>query len=674
MNQKSTVCQICGCNCSLLATIENDRIVSVEGNPQAPHNRGGICVKGKMSPNILYAPDRILSPLKRRKNGSGFNTITWNDALSEIAEKLLKIKKAYGAEALAIYRGRSTRFIDRAFVAAFANLYGTPNVTGVWTLCVGPKIIGYRATFGASAFPMSDFRNAKLIVLWGTNPAASRMHRYFNLPGDIKHAVGSGAELVVIDPRRHRFAESAHHHLPINPGTDIHLNLALIKLIIDNCWVDNEYIRKYTTGFDQLVRHLNRFDLKAAASRIGIPLDDMVALARKVGTIKPATLDRREGVIHQINGTQINRTIAILIAITGNADIPGGLNFTAWPNWDNTLGISKALDVPSIWNSQYPLALDGAQTLTDAILLETPYPIKALISISGNPVASLPNTRRVKEAFAKLDLLVVNDLFMTETALSADYVLPGVTFYEKGEFHTEPLKPKQWIQTTEPLVHPLGESKPEWRFMKELAERIGYKNLSGFGNENDILRKVFDDSERPDFDPILLRQGLNLGPMTFGTLLDGGFKTPSGKIEIYSDWFAEKGYPPLPMAEDGCDCDDRYPYRLITGARVDAFDHSQHRNIESLRKLCPQPEAEIPAEIATHLSIATGDVIAVETKWGKMNIRSKVIHGMNPHTISIPHGWPGRDNVNYLVGDTLRDSIAGTPAYKAIPCNVVKAG
>lgn len=138
--------------------------------------------------------------------------------------------------------------------------------------------------------------------------------------------------------------------------------------------------------------------------------------------------------------------------------------------------------------------------------------------------------------------------------------------------------------------------------------------MSGFGNEDDILNKVFHDSQRSDLEPASLRQGLKLGSMTFGTLLDDGFKTPSGKIEIYSDWFAEKGYSPLPMAEDGCDCDDRYPYRLITGARVDAFDHSQHRNIESLRKLCPQPEAEIPAEIATHLSIATGDVIAVETK------------------------------------------------------------
>ena len=120
MIQKPTVCQICGCNCSLLATIENDRIVSVEGNPQAPHNRGGVCVKGKMSPNILYAPDRIASPLKRRKDGSGFSPITWDDALSEIAEKLLRIRNDHGAEALTIYRGRSTRFIDRAFIAAFA--------------------------------------------------------------------------------------------------------------------------------------------------------------------------------------------------------------------------------------------------------------------------------------------------------------------------------------------------------------------------------------------------------------------------------------------------------------------------------------------------------------------------------------------------------------------------
>ena len=673
MIQKPTVCQICGCNCSLLATIENDRIVSVEGNPQAPHNRGGVCVKGKMSPNILYAPDRIASPLKRRKDGSGFSPITWDDALSEIAEKLFRIKNDHGAEALTIYRGRSTRFIDRAFIAAFAQLYGTPNVTGVWTLCVGPKIIGYRATFGLSAFPMCDFRNAGLIVLWGTNPAASRMHRYFSLPGDIRSAVKKGAELVIVDPRKHRFAREADLHLPINPGTDTYLIMALIKLITDRGWADNDYIRKYTTGFDRLARSLEGFDLNTAAASTGIPLETIKELAKKIGNIKPVAIDRREGVIHQTNGTQINRALAILIAITGNADIPGGLNFTAWPNWDNTLGISKTLDVPAIWNSQYPLALDGAQTLTDAILEEEPYPIKAMISISGNPMSSLPNTKRVGEALGKLDLLVVNDLFMTETAAIADYVLPGATFYEKGEFHTEPLKPEQWIQATEPLVEPQGESKPEWRFIKSLAEHMGIQELSEFKNEDTILNKVFHDSGHPELDPTALRQGLNLGPMTFGTLLDSGFSTPSGKIEIYSDWLEQSGYAPLPVAEDACFCTDAYPYRLITGARSDAFDHSQHRNIPELRKLCPHPEAEIPTEIASFLGARNGDFIRVETQWGKMNIRLKIVDGMNPNTISIPHGWPGRDNVNYLVGDTLRDNIAGTPAYKAVPCNVVKA-
>ena len=182
----------------------------------------------------------------------------------------------------------------------------------------------------------------------------------------------------------------------------------------------------------------------------------------------------------------------------------------------------------------------------------------------------------------------------------------------------------------------------------------------------------FHDSGKPELDPVALRTGLNLGPMTSGAVLDGGFSTPSGKIEIYSEWFEQNGYAPLPVAEDTCSCTDAYPYRLITGARHDAFDHSQHRNIPELRKLCPHPEAEIPAEIASRLKLESGDFIKVKTEWGRMSIRSNIVHGMNPNTVSIPHGWPGSDNVNYLVGDTLRDIIAGTPAYKAVPCNVLK--
>ncbi|MBW1698132.1 MAG: molybdopterin-dependent oxidoreductase [Deltaproteobacteria bacterium] len=236
--KKPTVCQICGCNCRLLATVDHGKIVAVEGDPAAPQNRGGICIKGKYSPEILYAPDRLRTPLKRTDDKSGFEPIGWDRALKEIAGRLKQFKDTYGAQSLAIYRGRSTRFIDRIIISALARLFGTPNVTGVWTLCVGPKVLGYQATFGTPLFPRNDFKNARLIVLWDTNPPVTKMHRYFQLPQDIRSALNQGAELVVIDPRRHRFAGNATLHLPFTPGTDTYLIMALIRIIVERGWVD----------------------------------------------------------------------------------------------------------------------------------------------------------------------------------------------------------------------------------------------------------------------------------------------------------------------------------------------------------------------------------------------------------------------------------------------------
>jgi len=626
-----------------------------------------------MSPKVLYAPDRLTQPLIRRKPGGGFVPLSWEDALCEISERLQVLRDTYGPESLAIYRGRSTRFIDRCFISAFANLYGTPNVTGVWSLCVGPKVIGYQATFGTPLFPRCDFRNAKLILLWGTNPAVTRMHRYFNLPGDIRAAVKNGAELVVVDPRRHGFAKEAALHLAIAPGTDSFLIMALIKILIEKNLVDADYIRSYTSGFDRLCEAVKPLDLGSAAEKTGIDLPVIYELAGKLAKRKPASIDRREGIIHQANGTQLNRALAILTAITGNADIPGGLRFTETPPWKTSLGIEGKAAVPAIWKRRFPLAADGAQCIPEAILEANPYPIRALFSISGNPVSALPDTRRTISALRKLDLLVVNDLFMTEAAQMADIVLPGVTFFEKGEFHTEPLKPVPWLQTTEALVKPTGNAIPEWRFIAALARTMGYSVLPRFIDENDFLKRIFADSGRSDLDPAAMRRGMRLEPSPFGRLLEKGFDTPSGKIELYSRQLIERGYAPIPEAEDVCRCDYRYPYRLVTGSRVDPFDHSQHRNIPELLERCPHPEAEISLQMADRLRISNGDVIKIETERGSLAMRSRIVEGMNPAAVSIPHGWPGTENANYLIGDMLSDAVSGTPAYKAIPCSVLKS-
>ena len=643
------------------------------GDPHTPHNKGRLCIKGKLSPRILYAPDRLKTPMIRRKDGTGFNSAGWEDAIDKIAEKLQKIKASHGPESLAVYVGRSCRFIDRSFINAFARLFGTPNVTGVWSLCVGPKIVGYQAVFGPKLIARCDFPNAKLILLWGTNPAVSKMHRYFELPNDIRAAMKKGAELVVIDPRRHRFAKEANLHLPITPGTDTLLVFALIKTLIERGWVDEAYLQSHTVGYEQLCEAIKGVDLKKVCEKTGVGLETITGLAEKLWTVKPVSIDRREGVIHQPNGTQFNHALAILTAITGNADISGGLRFTPYDSWNTDLGIKRKVEIPAIWRERYPLSPDGAQTIPEARPEKRPYPIKALITIGGNPVAALPDTRRTLAALKSLEFLAVNDLFMTETARLADVVLPGVTFYEKGEFHNEPNKPVPWMQTTEPLVNPIAEARPEWRFMAQLAARMGWKSLSEFSDEDEILNRIFRDSGRNDLDPAAMRHGIPQESPPSGRLLNEGFNTPSGKIELYSSRFEQMGYPPLPVSRDVCTGNDSYPYRLVTGSRMGPFNHSQHRNIPELLKRCPFPVAEISPKIAVAAGLTGGESARIETEWGSLKIQLKIVEGMNPVTISIPHGWDGIRNANYLTGDVDRDPVCGTPAYKAIPCRIQKA-
>jgi anaerobic selenocysteine-containing dehydrogenase len=581
--EKPTTCQICACDCGLLATLEDGQVVEVRGDPENPHNRGGICVKGKSSPRVLQSAQRVLRPLIRNPSATGsFKEISWDGALNEIAARLTLIKDRYGPEALAIYQGKTTRFIDRTFISAFARLFGTPNVTGVWSFCVGPKVLGYRATFGAPLFPTCDFRHAKLIVLWGTNPAVSHMHRYLRVYDDILAAKRDGAKLVVIDPRPHATAKAAHVHLPVAPGTDSYLALGLVKLLIENEWIDHAFVENHTVGFSHLRDAVKGLDLASVASQTGIDAQLIVELARDLGTLKPASIDRREGTMHVVNGTQLNRVLAILSAITGNVDVPGGLTFQPGIPWDTSLGIDNAVEQKPFWAEVLPLAQDGTGLLADSILNDKPYPIRALISVAGNPVAVFPNAKKTIAALRDLDLLVVNDLFLTETAELAHIVLPGVTFFEKGEFETGPLKPGQWIKTTEPLVAPRGESKPEWVFFARLAEAMGFDALRGYGSEDDILQRVFSDSGRLDLDPAELRRGRSLQPISHGGLLENGFHTPSGKIELFSELLQKEGYSPLPEAEDACPTTTEYPFRLTTGARINAFDHSQHRNIPEL--------------------------------------------------------------------------------------------
>jgi anaerobic selenocysteine-containing dehydrogenase len=660
-----TFCQICRAECGMIAHLKDGKVVGVEGDPQDRWSKGKLCVKGRNAPRILYAEDRLLHPLLRDAKGGPLRRVTWDEAIDAIAEKMEAMRQEFGPEALAVYRGTTAKVVDEAVLSRLAKLYGTPNVTGTWSVCVGPKILAYGHTFGRPSMPWCDLKHANYIILWGANPAVTHLHRYHGITADIISARRRGAKLVIVDPRRLPLAHKADHYLQIRPGTDIALALAMIHHIIHSHLYDQAFVESHTLGFEELAAHVVPYTPRWAEQITDIPAAIIEEVATGFALTKPASLDRRQGVQHCGRATQALRAMAILMAITGNVDVAGGLMLTPDRRL-HSLPVPGDLPTParSFWRDRFPLAKDASALLPEAILSEKPYPIRGLIVVEGNPLSCFANTAKVRRALAKLDLVVVHDLFVNDTTELADVVLPACTFLEKGEISVQSLRTDYPVRTRTPVVEPPGEALPEWRWLSLLGRRLGYGDYFPFDEDQQAVDAVLDRAGWTGREPAV--------PIVHGRALKNGFSTPSGKIELYSRSLQESGFDPLPGAPLAWPQDSAYPYYLITGARVPQFYHSQHRNVPALRKAHGEPLAEMSRTLASQIGVEDGDEVSIQTHVGSAPFKVKVTEDIHPLTISIPHGWPGIHNANWLVDDLACDPLAATPPFRDMRCRVRK--
>jgi anaerobic selenocysteine-containing dehydrogenase len=661
-----TFCQICRAECGMIAHLEDGKVVSVEGDPEDQRSRGRLCVKGRNVQKILYAEDRLRYPLLRRSRTEGFQRVSWEGAIDFIADRMETMKERYGPQSLAFYQGTTARVLDEMVLRRVARLYGTPNVSGTWSVCVGPKILAYNNTFGRPPMPWCDLRNARYVILWGANPPVTHLHRYHGISADIAAARRRGARLVVIDPRLIPMAAKADVYLQIRPGTDLALALSMIHHIITNEFYDKEFVANHTFGFDELAEHITPYTPRWAEGITDIPAETTKEVATDFALIRPASLERRQGIQHSHNATQTLRAIAILLAVTGNVDVQGGLMLTPYRRL-KSLSVPEGLPQPSksYWSDRFPLARDASAYLPEAILSEKPYPLRGLIVTEGNPLSCFPNTGKVAQALDKLDLLVVHELFMNDTTQLADVVLPACTFLEKGEISVQSLRRDYPVRTRLPVVRPLYEALPEWKFFSLLGQRLGHDEFFPFTSDEDLIETALERAGWTGDEPAV--------STTPGRVLEKGFTTPTGKIELFSRFLQERGYDPLPTAPLDWPDDAAYPYYLISGARVPHFYHSQHRNIPPLRKAHPEPVAEIRRSLAAELGVTDGEEVKIETKVGTSLFKVKVSEGIHHRTVSIPHGWGGAHNANWLIDDLSYDPLAATPCYRDMRCRVEKA-
>ncbi len=693
--------------------MNRDRIERVSPDPDRPN--GVCCRRVGRAPDILYSPDRLLHPMARvgQRGENQFRNVGWDEALDVVAEKLRRTAARFGPEAACLYTGRGTferslwEMLSPAGVretSAWSLLFpfGSPNTTGAGSNCyVSHAVMAPAATFGIWGTDMfADLEHARLIVVWGTNPANASPPGHMSA---IAKACERGARVIVIDHRRTETAKkTGAQWIAVRPGTDGALALAMIATLVEEGLHDSPFAEQWTVGFEDLRAYVARYTPEAAESVTGVPAGVIRQAARDIARSGGASLLSYSGLEYSTSGVQNLRAILVLWALSGNLDVPGG-NILKTPGTDFAVNPRRRLSPPAgplpIGADKYPLYHSlrheaQAMELPRAILDNDPYPVRALLVFGASITTAYPDPALWRRAFSALDFLLVVDRFPTETAGYADIVLPAATAFEYESY----LIVDNVVTMRRKLIEPVGDSRSDWDIVAGIAGRLGYGQLfprstdemlewafEGTGIDLAALRNSPDGLPVPSAAPSYRKweSGL-LRP-------DGapGFPTPSGKLEIASSMLEKFGHEPLPVfvppvegLAAGPDLLARFPLIFNSGARNKAFFNSQHQNIPNLARQRPQPLVWIHALDAEVRGIADGDPVDVETPRGRARFQAFLTedimrgtieadaHGGNP---SAPDPWR-QCNVNVLTDAGNRDPISGFPVYKALLCNVAKAG
>jgi anaerobic selenocysteine-containing dehydrogenase len=664
-----TFCRICLSCCGIDAHVEDGRLVGVTPMKEHPVNR--LCVKAQAIPDLIYSPERITHPM--RKAEGGWQKVSWEEALDFIADRLSRIKEDYGARALVVHQGEPMIASEAKGIAArFCSLYGTPNYTSAGSLCFVAKGIGYGLSLSRRTFPMSpSYQNTPCVVVWGCNPRHSKIGE----EADILAAQKRGAKLIVVDPRVTPPAKKADIHIQVRPGTDGVLVLGLINVIIAEGLYDKDFVRRWTSGFDKLTERVKEYSPEVVEKITWVPAEKVRQFARLYATTKPAAISQGVALDHCPNGVQNSRAVSILIAITGNLDVRGGSVYNP-PLKQASLRVKGVAPLGEAIGARYPIfekftGETTAMPAAEAIISGKPYPVKALIVQGCNPLLTWPGSNKVRQAFEKLDLLVVADLFMTETAKLADIFLPAVAFPERMIMRDHFFEGIPLIALGNKVVEPPPDCLEDWRIWAELGKRMGYGEYFPWRDTDELFTYLLEPSgitlEQLEQNP----GGIIYLPDRYQKYEEEGLRTPSGKVELFSSIMAEHGYDPLPDFPQPEEPSSRYPFHLISGSRVNAFTHSQHRHIARLRKLAPQPLVEINPEAAKGLGISDGDEVVVESAKGSIRLEARLTPDIHPGVLSIQHGWD-EANANILTDGEHLDPVSGYPNFRSMLCQVRK--
>ncbi|AMO23831.1 molybdopterin oxidoreductase [Ramlibacter tataouinensis] len=654
--------------CALVTTVQDGVAVKVQGNPEHRHTGGVLCTKVSRYPERTYHPERLLHPLRRvGPKGSGkFERTSWDQALMDIAARLSQIA-ARDPQAIVPYSYAGTMGLvqGESIAARFFNRLGASFLDR--TICSNAGGEALVHTLGGKVgMKVEYFAESRLILIWGSNSITSNLHFW----RQAQEAKRNGARLVCIDPRRTETAEKCHDHVQLRPGTDAALALAIMHELVVNDLLDHDYIERYTLGWEALRERALRWTPERAAEVCGVPAAQIRALARDWGTTQPAAIRLNYGMQRVRGGGNAVRAIACLPALTGAwRHRAGGALLSS----SGQFPVDKAaLQRPDLLAGRQPRTINMVTIGDDLLRPASPAfgpRIEALVVYNSNPLAVAPESGKVVAGFAREDLFtVVLEHFQTDTADYADYILPATTQLEHWDIHFS--YGHTDVTLNRPAIAPVGEARPNTQVFRELARRMGLTDPCFDDDDLALCRMAY--GARVDFDE-LLQEGFAPLPLPEAPFAQGGFPTPSGKCEFFSERLARQGLDGLPdhlPNYEAAGTSPRYPLAMISPPARN-FLNSSFVNVDSLQEIEREPLLEIHASDAAARGIASGAVVRVFNDRGQYHCKAQVSERARPGVVNGLGVWWRKlglagTNVNELTSQQLTDIGRGPVFYDCL--------
>ncbi len=704
--------------CGVLITVEDGRATKIQGDPEHPVTRGFLCAKVAKYLDRVYSPDRVLYPMRRiaakgpgaeaagggARAAQAWERISWDEALDEIAARFRAIAEEFGSEAILPYSyGGTLGALNGASMdRRFFHRLGASQLDR--TICSAAGEAGLKSVLGVKlGTEPEQFRHSKYIIAWASNIHGNNVHLW----PFIAEARRNGAKLVVIDPYRTRTAECADWYLPINPGTDAALALGMMHVIIGEGLHDPDYVAKYTLGFEQLRGKVKQYPPERVAQWTGIAAGDIRKLAREYATARPSVIRLNYGVQRSEGGGMATRTIVMLPCITGSwKEVGGGLQMSVSGAVDLNTRVLKRADLMRTALGREARTINMVELGRVLNTVNDP-PVKALFVYSSNPAAVCPEHNEVVRGLLRPDLFtVVHEQFFTDTTDYADIVLPATTFFEHKDL--QKAYGHYYLQVSNQAIAPLGGCRSNVEVFRGLAERMGF-NEDCFRESVDEMIDAALDSDDPWMQGISrerLEQGqvrLNFGPSgsrlpasaaelrsaghsgaavptqsiqpdPFLPFAHGGFRTPSGKAELYSEAVKGLGLDPVaeftpPTESRHGEKDSAFPLELLA-RKADNFLNSTFSNIPSVQEMEEPGLLEISAADARARGIGNGDSVRVFNHRGDILLKARVDGKVQPGVVSARLNWAkmtsGFQSINALTSEKLTDMGNSATFYSVL--------